>query len=195
MTLLSAWEWDEKVDTVPTLCLRVKNRAKETSLPPPKRMSKWVGYMVLLWHVQYGSCMFYLGIWILLSFGVCHASETRQSHVGYQTVIEDQEGQPFSVRRPPVCHMGMKDLLCLEGGTEKAFFFHISLAFWEELHWLIELYSMWSANATIYTILLKFSTVPLGNTNVSNSIITALKHSILQPHIKFRTKFFSLNLY
>lgn len=59
----------------------------------------------------------YLGVWVLLSFGVGHACEARQSHVGHQTVIEDQEGQPLSVRWPPVCHMGVKDLLCLERQT------------------------------------------------------------------------------
>ena len=62
----------------------------------------------------------HLGVRVLLSFGVRHAGEARQSHVGHQAVVEDQEGQPLSVRWPPVGHMGQKDFLWSEGDKEKA---------------------------------------------------------------------------
>lgn len=54
----------------------------------------------------------YLWVRVLFSSGVRHAGEAGQSHVGHQTIVEDQEGQPLPIRWPPVGHVGVKDLLC-----------------------------------------------------------------------------------
>lgn len=55
----------------------------------------------------------YLGVRVLSPFGIGHPGEARQSHVGDQAVVEDQEGQSLPIRRPPVSHVGLQDLLCL----------------------------------------------------------------------------------
>lgn len=54
----------------------------------------------------------YLGVGVLLLFGVRCTSKAGQNHVWDQSVVEDQESQPLPIRGPPVGHVGLQDLLC-----------------------------------------------------------------------------------